>query len=90
MDFKPRYEFTIPSVYDETPLACRLYDVADCFFKAGNGGTPWIPKGAIVVHPLTFLGGSYDDPVVLDVVADLITLGFVVGTFNLRYRDRLQ
>lgn len=38
-----------------------------------------------MAHPYTSLGGCYDDFVVLSVVAELVKLGIVVGTFNFRY-----
>ena len=47
--------------------------------------TPSRGGGAIVAHPYTPLGGSYDDAVVLAAVAEILKAGFVVGTFNFRY-----
>jgi len=41
-------------------------------------------KAAIIAHPYASLGGSYDDPVVGFVAKELISHGFVVGTFNFR------
>lgn len=41
-----------------------------------------------MAHPYTSLGGCYDDLVVLSVVAELVKIGIVVGTFNFRYRVR--
>jgi len=42
-------------------------------------------KGAIIAHPYAPLGGSYDDAVVLAIVDELLSSGWVVGTFNFRY-----
>lgn len=39
-----------------------------------------------MAHPYTSLGGCYDDFVVLSVVAELMKIGIIVGTFNFRYR----
>ena len=41
-------------------------------------------KAAIIAHPYASLGGSYDDPVVGFVAKELLSHGFVVGTFNFR------
>ncbi|KAL8920868.1 MAG: hypothetical protein Q9208_006040 [Pyrenodesmia sp. 3 TL-2023] len=47
---------------------------------------PLITKysSAIVAHPWTALGGSYDDATVLHAVTALMERGFTVGTFNFR------
>jgi hypothetical protein len=78
------FHFTIESVYDDTPLDCRIYHP-----------TRWPcdeydlkPRGAIIAHPYTILGGSYDDGIVLLAVAELVKAGFVAGTFNFRYHVR--
>lgn len=88
---KPTYEFFIPSIYDDTSLACRVYCVHNKFPEdprvpgAQRAVTqPWIAKGAVVAHNYTGLGGSYDNTIVLTVVGELLRAGFVVGTFNLR------
>lgn len=41
-------------------------------------------KAAIIAHPYAPLGGSYDDPVVGNVGAEMLALGWVVGTFCFR------
>lgn len=83
------YEFYIPSLYDDTALACRIYTLPENYF----GGTkrdgtaanrPWTPMGAVVAHPWAKIGGSHDDPVVINIVTELLASGFTVGTFNLR------
>ncbi|KAL8933806.1 MAG: hypothetical protein Q9216_006207 [Gyalolechia sp. 2 TL-2023] len=89
MEAKPTYEFYIPSLYDETALACRIFTLPENYFggSTGDGTTgrkPWTPLGAVVAHPWTRMGGSFDDPTVGHIVAELLRLGFTVGTFNLR------
>ncbi|KAL8828960.1 MAG: hypothetical protein Q9170_006380 [Blastenia crenularia] len=89
MQARPTYEFYIPSIHDDKALACRIYSLPELYF-GGNGEDestgkkPWTPKGCIIAHPYTRLGGSYDDPTVLHLVAQLLRFGFTVGTFNLR------
>ncbi|KAF3909311.1 hypothetical protein ABW20_dc0108974 [Dactylellina cionopaga] len=39
-------------------------------------------KAAVVAHPYASLGGNWDDPVVLSLVALLTSRGWVVATFN--------
>ncbi|KAB2574192.1 hypothetical protein BFW01_g5645 [Lasiodiplodia theobromae] len=41
-------------------------------------------KAAIIAHPYAPLGGSYDDPVVGNAGAEMLALGWVVGTFCFR------
>lgn len=80
---KPSFRFTIPSVYDGTPLDCRIYRP---FSIDQNGeGKKWRTQGAIVAHPYAPLGGCYDDPVVKTVTEELMALGYMVLTFNFRY-----
>ncbi|KAL8998815.1 MAG: hypothetical protein Q9188_006018 [Gyalolechia gomerana] len=92
MEAKPTYEFYIPSLYDEIALACRIYTLPENYFggTTGDGTTgkkPWTPLGAVVAHPWARMGGSFDDPTVGHIVAELLRLGFTVGTFNLRYDE---
>ncbi|KAL8703213.1 MAG: hypothetical protein Q9201_003599 [Fulgogasparrea decipioides] len=86
---KATYEFFIPSIHDDIALACRIYSLPELYFGGAReleatGDKLWTPKGAIIAHPYTRLGGSYDDPVVLGIVEELMRGGFTVGTFNLR------
>lgn len=81
----PSFSFTIGSVHDDTPLDCRIYHPARWSFRESPLDSPWKPRGAIVAHPYTALGGSYDDGVVLSTVAEILKAGFVAGTFNFRY-----
>ena len=78
------FSFTIPSIHDDTILDCRLYLPP----PLSNLDAPQYRNGlvgAIVAHPYAPLGGSYDDPVVLAVVKELLKQGCFVGTFNFRY-----
>ena len=83
---EPTFTFTIPSLHDGTPLNCRIYHPHQQSPSSPNIQTQWRSRGAIVAHPYTSLGGCYDDFVVLSVVAELVKIGIVVGTFNFRYR----
>lgn len=80
----PTFSFTIGSVHDDTPLDCRMYHPACWSRSESHLESPWKPRGAIVAHPYTTLGGSYDDAIVLSAVAEILKAGFVVGTFNFR------
>ncbi|KAL4899781.1 hypothetical protein BDW74DRAFT_162989 [Aspergillus multicolor] len=75
----PTHSFTIPSIYDGTQLACRIYLPQ----QLTNPEVPGV-RGAIVAHPYASLGGCYDDPVVSFVGGELLEAGYVVGTFNFR------
>ncbi|KAK6440283.1 hypothetical protein LTR95_003493 [Oleoguttula sp. CCFEE 5521] len=82
---EPAYTFTIPSLHNDTPLDCRIYEpktIADILNRESEGGQAL--RGAIIAHPYASLGGSYDDPVVLALTRCLLHSGFVVGTFNFR------
>ncbi|THC99747.1 hypothetical protein EYZ11_000797 [Aspergillus tanneri] len=78
----PTYAFTIPSVYDEIQLDCRLYLPRELSETEYTFSGPI--RGAIVAHPYATLGGCYDDPVVGFVGGELLEAGYVVGTFNFR------
>ncbi|KAL3473396.1 Alpha/Beta hydrolase protein [Aspergillus californicus] len=75
----PTHSFTIPSLYDGIQLSCRIYLPQE----SSRAGSQWW-QGAIVAHPYASLGGSYDDPVVSFIGAELLEAGYVVGTFNFR------
>lgn len=75
---KPRVVFTLPSVHDDTPLACRIYKP-----NASRNPTS-IHHAAIIAHPYAPLGGSYDDLVVQNVGSELLNSGWTVATFNFR------
>ncbi|MCJ1464311.1 hypothetical protein MMC07_002924 [Pseudocyphellaria aurata] len=81
---EPAFTFTIPSLHDNTPLDCRIYHANLQSSCAPNAKKAWSLRGAIIAHPYTSLGGSYDDCVVLSAVAEIAKLGIVVGTFNFR------
>jgi hypothetical protein len=80
----PTFSFVIPSIHDDTPLDCRIYHPHRWLPGEVNDTIPWTPRGAIIAHPYTTLGGSYDDYVVLVAVAEIVNAGFVAGTFNFR------
>lgn len=82
---EPTFSFTIPSIHDDTPLDCRVYNPPHSILKPADTEPPWSPRGAIVAHPYAPLGGCYDDPVVSLAAAEISKKGFVVGTFNFRY-----
>lgn len=69
-----------------TPKGAYCQKVAEVDRSSSNGFT----LGAIVAHPYTSLGGSYDDSTVLHVVRELMKKGFTVGTFNFRYAQSLS
>lgn len=86
---RPTYEFSIPSIYDDKALACRIYSLPELYFGGPKEfrrrrNKTWTPRGAVVAHAYTSLGGSYNDNVVRAVVGELLAQGFTVGTFNLR------
>lgn len=93
----PTFSFSIPSIHDEVNLECRVYLPDELqniqLESASSSSTPptptpvtsrWKPRGAIIAHPYTRLGGCYDDPVVSFVGGELLQAGYVVGTFNFR------
>ncbi|OJJ44582.1 hypothetical protein ASPZODRAFT_100582 [Penicilliopsis zonata CBS 506.65] len=93
---KPTLSFSIPSIHDGTLLDCRLY-LPEPGSGGALGQAPASTtastteskkeqriKGAIIAHPYAPLGGCYDDPVVGFIGAELLRLGYVVGTFNFR------
>ncbi|KAF3480903.1 uncharacterized protein GIQ15_06250 [Arthroderma uncinatum] len=79
---RPTHQFTIPSVYDDVQLQCRLYH--PIHLKPSDKKSTWTKKGAMVAHPYAPLGGCYDDPVVAIIADELLKAGYIVGTFNLR------
>ena len=85
---QPTHKFCIPSIYDDTTLACRIYcadDEPPEGYRDPETARVTLPlpaaKGAIVAHNYW---GSYDNTVVLNIVGELLNAGFMVGTFNLR------
>ena len=82
---EPAYSFTIPSLYDDTPLECRIYHPKRLEARLVPATQDLNSLcGAVVGHPYAPLGGSFDDGVVLAVAQCLVKQGFVVGTFNFR------
>ncbi|KAI6839903.1 hypothetical protein KC340_g234 [Hortaea werneckii] len=78
----PVYAFTLPSLNDDTPLACRIYHPGNP--SPGTPGSQTELRGAVIAHPYAPLGGSYDDAVVLSVTETLVNEGHIVMTFNFR------
>ena len=82
----PTFSFSIPSVHhDDILLECRVYSPPHSFFNK-TGYQCQIVGAAIIAHPYASFGGCYDDHVVLGLVTEILRCGFVVGTFNFRYR----
>ncbi|KAF3162540.1 hypothetical protein TWF788_001992 [Orbilia oligospora] len=70
----------IPSHHSHT-IEARVYHPSE--FPQNYGLTPSTPrKAAVIAHPYASLGGTWDDPVVLSLVALLTRKGWVVATFN--------
>ena len=79
----PTFTFTIPSIHDDITLECRIYSPPHSVLNSHEA--EWNPRGAILAHPYTPMGGSFDDNVVLSIATEVFKEGFVVGTFNFRY-----
>lgn len=79
----PSLNLKIPSLHDSLPLSARLY-LPPTYTRPRRPPTTWARRLAIVAHPYAPLGGSYDDRVVLRLVALLLSLDWVVATFNFR------
>lgn len=80
---RPCLSFTLPSIYDDTKLDCRLYHPL-CLRDPSHSETPWSGHAAVVAHPYAPLGGCFDDPIVDLAAGTLLQLGFLVATFNFR------
>ena len=78
----PTFAFTIPSIYDDIALDCRVYSPPYSILTSVE--PTWHARGAIIAHPYAPMGGSFDDPVVQCVAAEILRHGYVVGTFNFR------
>lgn len=79
----PSANFTLPSLYDNLELDCRLY-----FPRRVEQGALLAQGFAIFAHPYAPLGGCYDDPVVNSVGSVLLRQGYVLITFNFRGADQ--
>ncbi|KAI9149106.1 GPI transamidase component PIG-S [Paramyrothecium foliicola] len=80
---EPALTLTLPSIHDGTVLDCRIYHPAS-LLATNPRAPPWRRHAAVVAHPYAPLGGSYDDPIVDTIAAQLLRKGFLVGTFNFR------
>lgn len=83
---EPHYSFTIPSIHDDTTLDCRIYYPG--IFNKTSHVPRWRKRGIVMAHPYAPMGGSYDDRIVGIVVDEMLKTGYVVGTFNFRYRQQ--
>ncbi len=80
----PSFTFTIPSLYDDINLECRVYNPPDSVLDPASDQPAWRPRGAVVAHPYPPMGGCFDDMNVLSLVHEILEQGFIVGTFNFR------
>lgn len=83
----PTFSFSIPSINDGVNLECRVYlpnELQNILSTTIPVTSRWKPRGAIVAHPYSRLGGCYDDPVVSFIGGELLQAGYLVGTFNFR------
>ncbi|KAF4553096.1 Hypothetical protein D9617_8g051090 [Elsinoe fawcettii] len=93
---RPLINFTIPSIYDDTVLDCRIYHPPHSYYCHDSASTSPGPtstiapsthnsvKAAVLAHPYAPLGGSYDDPIVLSCCETLLAHSYIVATFNFR------
>ncbi|KEY73018.1 hypothetical protein S7711_04681 [Stachybotrys chartarum IBT 7711] len=81
---EPALTLTLPSIHDATVLDCRIYHPASLLSTTSHHPPPWSRHAAVVAHPYAPMGGSYDDPIVETVAAQLLRKGYLVGTFNFR------
>lgn len=77
----PSANFTLPSLYDDLELDCRLYFPR---IRSETHKEARLKGCAIFAHPYAPLGGNYDDPVAHSVGSVLVRSGFVLATFNFR------
>jgi alpha/beta superfamily hydrolase len=78
----PTFSFSIHSVHDGCKLHCRLY--LPGWVKNIESTPASAVRGAILAHPYTALGGTYDDEVIGFLTDELLHEGYIVGTFNFR------
>ncbi|TGJ81702.1 hypothetical protein E0Z10_g7063 [Xylaria hypoxylon] len=80
---RPSLSVTLPSIYDDIKLDCRVYHPPS-LRDPSHPGVPWSGHAAVVAHPYAPLGGCFDDPIVDVAAGTLLQLGFLVATFNFR------
>lgn len=79
----PSANFTLPSLFDDLELDCRLY-----FPRRRSQDGLVAAKGcAVFAHPYAPLGGCYDDPVVNSVGSVILRQDYLLVTFNFRGAD---
>ncbi|KXJ89573.1 Alpha/Beta hydrolase protein [Microdochium bolleyi] len=82
---RPTLSFMLPSLHDETRLACRIYHPVSLSSDShGHHTQPWQGNAAVVAHPYAMMGGSYDDRIVDLIAGTLLHAGYLVATFNFR------
>lgn len=84
----PSANFTLPSLYDDLELDCRLYFPYPRSKSKAEQYDFQVRGCAVFAHPYATLGGSYDDPVVHSAGALLVKQGFVLATFNFRGAEK--
>ncbi|OAR01198.1 hypothetical protein LLEC1_04127 [Akanthomyces lecanii] len=83
---EPALTFTIPSIHDGIPLDCRIYHPRS--LGASSRAPSWRRHAAVLAHPYAPLGGNFDDPVIETVGARILSEGYLLGTFNFRWKPR--
>ncbi|KAI5818094.1 Alpha/Beta hydrolase protein [Pyronema omphalodes] len=73
----------IPSLHDNSPLEASI-TVPLQFSHREESPTPRRRKAAVFAHPYGPLGGNFNDGCVVFLRELLVSLGFVVATFNFR------
>lgn len=76
----PSANFTLPSLYDDLELDCRLYFPR----RKSEHGAITAQGCAIFAHPYAPLSGSFDDHVVHSIGSVLLGQGYILTTFNFR------
>ncbi|KAH7018384.1 Alpha/Beta hydrolase protein [Microdochium trichocladiopsis] len=81
----PTLSFMLPSLHDDTRLACRIYHPASLNGTGhGRDVKAWSGNAAVVAHPYAMMGGCYDDRIVDLIGGVFLHAGYMVATFNFR------
>ncbi|KAF2102441.1 hypothetical protein NA57DRAFT_20363, partial [Rhizodiscina lignyota] len=81
---EPALSFSIPSIFDEISLDCRIYHPSSPPNGDQEPARNWTNTAVIIAHPYAPLGGCYDVPVLTCLCSVLLKEGVTVGTFNFR------
>lgn len=84
----PSASFTLPSLYDDLEVHCRIYFPRLKSMTVSATRSSLIRGCAIFAHPYAPLGGSYDDPVVQTLGSLLLKHGLILITFNFRGAEK--